>query len=83
LPLMQPSRRTDDPVAKIVPDTPPTFAYRSLRSRLRLASRVTRAASKVVHRSAQREGGRIPLSPPPLSAVWETAAQLSPKKVPA
>jgi hypothetical protein len=34
---------------------------RSLRSRLRLAGRVGRAVAKVVHRSAQRGGGRPPV----------------------
>ena len=44
-----------------IPLPPPTFAHRSLRSRLRSAGRVSRASSKVVHRSAQREGGRPPV----------------------
>src|SRR5262245_50740810 len=50
------------PVAKLVPDTPPAFANRSLRSRLRLAGRVRRLSPKVVRRSAQREGGRQPVA---------------------
>src|SRR5262245_35336621 len=56
-----------------IPLSPPTFAKRSLRSRLRLAGRDTQASSMVVHRSAEREGGRPPVSessqtaPPPFA----------------
>ena len=45
-----------------IPLSPPTFAKRSLRSRLRLAGRVWRTGAKVVHRSAQRGGGRPPVA---------------------
>jgi hypothetical protein len=41
-----------------IPVSPPTFAKRSLRSRLRLASRVRRALAKVVRRSPKGEGGQ-------------------------
>jgi hypothetical protein len=36
---------------------------------LRLAGRVSRASSKVVHRSAQREGGRPPDCPEPIAPM--------------
>ena len=40
-----------------IPLSPPTFAKRSLRSRLRLAGPDRRASAKVARHSAQREGG--------------------------
>ncbi len=68
---------TDEPVAEIVPNTQPTFAMRSLRSRLRLAGRVSRASSKVVRRRAQRVGGRPPVARTTNQLIRDRASRFS------